>query len=353
MPEEIKSQLTSQLFKDDNRLKNCLKHDWAHVTPGSVGDFVSKIQIALFRVNGLKIDPTELAKNLYGPSTAAAVLHFKTARQIINPALPIETQPDNIVGKRTITALDNEEDDWEKTSPPTPSQLSGRALALQDVPLAQEKLAAAWVAINTHGILMDLEATRLPSGVKVPFDPVTVDALEVHFHLIQPPGPGKFPGTTPKRLLGRKDVSLIQAQYLRMALVLSKADTIIQDMTAADRATFPDAPGVTDFGGTMRFGPMYRVFDGDSTNPNGQGFGPNSRAAMVLHESVHVFDSVSWIPNFIHISEFDVRYDTAILPDNALHNPSAYATFAAHIVDRADRQPRGRRFGAGDPGFQE
>jgi hypothetical protein len=343
--------LQCQLFKGDPRLEACLVQDSAHVTPGSVGDFVTKIQQALVMVDGSFIASTDSAAKLYGRTTASAVLAFKTKRGIINQAY--QTQPDNIVGKMTIRALDNEVLAKQAAGPPAQAQLSGRALALQDVPLAREKLAAAWVAINVHGVLMDLEATRLPLGVKVPYDPVTVDALEVHFHLIQPPGPGKFPVTTPKRLLSRTDISLIRAQYERMALVLRKADVIIQDMTRADRAAFPDAPGVTNLGGTMRFGPIYRPFDGDTTNPNGDGFGPNSRAAMLLHESVHVFDTVSGIDNVIHISEFDVRYDTTIKPDNALHNPSAYATFAAHIVDRADRQPRDRRYGAGDEGHKE
>ena len=42
----------------------------------------------------------------YGPSTAAAVLSYKTKRQIINRSY--QTTPDSIVGKMTIASLDAE-----------------------------------------------------------------------------------------------------------------------------------------------------------------------------------------------------------------------------------------------------
>jgi peptidoglycan hydrolase-like protein with peptidoglycan-binding domain len=76
------------------------------VTPGSVGDHVNKIQLALILLDDLQIDQSEIAMKKYGPSTTAAVLSFKKARNIIN--LSYETQVDHIVGKMTITALDQE-----------------------------------------------------------------------------------------------------------------------------------------------------------------------------------------------------------------------------------------------------
>ena len=45
-----------------------------------------------------------LASQTYGPSTTAAVLAYKRARKIINPAY--QTAADAIVGKMTIAALD-------------------------------------------------------------------------------------------------------------------------------------------------------------------------------------------------------------------------------------------------------
>ena len=98
--------LKSRLLRDDRRLQNCLVRNDAHVTPGSVGDHVNKIQLALILLDDLQIDQSEIAMKKYGPSTTAAVLSFKKARNIIN--LSYETQVDHIVGKMTITALDQE-----------------------------------------------------------------------------------------------------------------------------------------------------------------------------------------------------------------------------------------------------
>jgi len=98
--------LQSQLFKDDPALQKCLVSDPAHVTPGTVGAHVSKIQQALELLDGALIDPAEHAAKKYGPSTAAAVLTFKKKRDIVNRSY--QTQADNIVGKMTIAALDNE-----------------------------------------------------------------------------------------------------------------------------------------------------------------------------------------------------------------------------------------------------
>lgn len=98
--------LQSKLFKDDKALQACLVSDPAHVTPGSVGEHVAKIQQALAIVDGAEIEPGELATKKYGPSTAAAVLRYKKKRNIINRSY--QTQADNIVGKMTIAALDKE-----------------------------------------------------------------------------------------------------------------------------------------------------------------------------------------------------------------------------------------------------
>ena len=89
--------LISQFFRGDSKLEACLVGDAAHVTQGAAGDHVSKIQSALFVLDGAKIDNGELAAKQYGPSTAAAALSYKRKRSIINYSY--QTQADNIVGK--------------------------------------------------------------------------------------------------------------------------------------------------------------------------------------------------------------------------------------------------------------
>ena len=96
----------SKLLSGDPALEKCLTDNAAHIKEGAVGEHVSKIHSALFALDGLSVSVDELRAQRYGRSTAAAVLAFKRKRNIINYAY--ERQVDNIVGKMTIAALDQE-----------------------------------------------------------------------------------------------------------------------------------------------------------------------------------------------------------------------------------------------------
>ena len=48
--------LVSNTFAGDPRLEACLVNDSAHLTPGTQGDFVGKVQAALIFVDGADID---------------------------------------------------------------------------------------------------------------------------------------------------------------------------------------------------------------------------------------------------------------------------------------------------------
>jgi hypothetical protein len=98
--------LHSDLLKNDPRLQACLTSNASHLVEGAAGSHVAKVQVALFIVDGLGIQREEIKAQRYGPSTAKAVLAFKTKRRIINRSY--QTAPDNIVGKMTIAALDQE-----------------------------------------------------------------------------------------------------------------------------------------------------------------------------------------------------------------------------------------------------
>jgi len=98
--------LVSRLFRGNRKLEACLVDNAAHVTMGAQGEDVAKIQFALFSLDTLTIDRKELVTQTYGPSTAAAVLAYKTKRQIINRSY--QSTPDGIVGKMTIASLDAE-----------------------------------------------------------------------------------------------------------------------------------------------------------------------------------------------------------------------------------------------------
>jgi|KBSSwiStaDraftv2_1062776.scaffolds.fasta_scaffold1321529_1 peptidoglycan hydrolase-like protein with peptidoglycan-binding domain len=98
--------LQSKLFKSDAKLQACLTNDASHLTAGSQGEHVAKIQRAIDALGDRVIDPNEIAAKTYGPSTAAAVLAYKKARNIVN--LTYQKEADNIVGKMTIAQLDKD-----------------------------------------------------------------------------------------------------------------------------------------------------------------------------------------------------------------------------------------------------
>jgi hypothetical protein len=98
--------LSSKLLSPNPRLQACEVQDAAHVKLGDQGDFVTLIQQALAAIDNLEVADAEMSAGRYGPSTAAAVLAYKSKRGIINPAY--QTSPDDIVGKMTIKHLDDD-----------------------------------------------------------------------------------------------------------------------------------------------------------------------------------------------------------------------------------------------------
>jgi hypothetical protein len=77
--------------------------------------------------------------------------------------------------------------------------------------------------------------------------------------------------------------------------------------------------------------------------------GPNSRAAILIHEGMHAVDADKKSgDDDIHISEFDPAYETQP-PDKSLFNPSSFAGFAAHVFNGSDPKPR---FGLGAGRFR-
>jgi hypothetical protein len=126
--------LVSNLFKGNANLAACQINDAAHLTIGARGEHVAKVQFALFALDSSAIDTTEVRLQTYGRSTAKAVLAYKTKRRIINTAY--QNTPDNIVGKMTITRLDQDMRFFEQTHRgfgecgPAPSGVPGAAAVL-------------------------------------------------------------------------------------------------------------------------------------------------------------------------------------------------------------------------------
>lgn len=97
--------LKSSLFSANPRHQACQTNDFAHYVLGQSGPHIADVQAVLNLLDDLVIDDAEREAQRYGRSTAAAVLAFKRKRKIVNRTY--QTAEDNIVGKMTITALDD------------------------------------------------------------------------------------------------------------------------------------------------------------------------------------------------------------------------------------------------------
>lgn len=150
--------------------------------------------------------------------------------------------------------------------------------------------------------------------------------------------------------LRRSLLSEIQSTFERARGVIVASDRDpspyffdVEEVTAREyfkEGALPPAYAV--FGRGVYFTQEFAEYD-PSTQ---QGFGPMCRAAMVLHESVHVIDHLSGAPS-VHISEWDEPRFSAQTIEQSIHNPSAYASFAAQVHERALDWPRDARYGAG------
>jgi len=357
--------LHSRLFRGDPKLEACLIQDSAHVTQGASGEHVAKIQFALATLDTLSIAPRELSTGTYGASTAAAVLGYKTKRQIINRSY--QTRPDNIVGKMTIASLDKQMLIHEHqasiggrcvmnrqggTIEPAglttgaghaslnfavpgqfqigPAALTPSALALTSVPLA-----LFWVRLGAISEIETLQVLRFVSDLeknpKLAF-PSVFDIINTHFHLDRDP-------THLRRNLRR-----LRQVFGFIRTVLDQAPTFFRSGPNLPNSTFADAPM-----GGFQFGPPANRITFR------QGYlacGENCRAAMIVHECAHFVGGFRVIDHFAR--EFPIPQGAAqdlgvragrnyqqLHTGEALRNASSYAAYAIHAATLTDS-----RFGA-------
>lgn len=107
--------LESDLFKNNQKLKDCEKEDVHHIVAdeppkrrgaNNKGPHIALIHTALRKIMSNPKFGLEEPNEEYGPLTAEVVRQFKLGPpMILNQALR-QTTPDNIIGKQTIKALD-------------------------------------------------------------------------------------------------------------------------------------------------------------------------------------------------------------------------------------------------------
>lgn len=198
-------------------------------------------------------------------------------------------------------------------------------LARLDVPLAASKVRAALAAIT---------ALQIARRAGTPSAPLTIAALRTHFRLTE-----AAPTIGVGRAMTDADLVTISIRYTQLIGLFSSAATRFRTGAPVNG---PRTPAEAPLGGPITFGPAFTNVRNNFGNPVGEPIGPNSRAAILIHEGVHVFDGQSGAAN-AHISEFEPAYDRQS-PELSLHNPSSFAGFAAHIINNGDPSPR---FGLG------
>jgi len=330
-------KLISKQFKGDARLEKCLTDDSGRINQklNNRGPHIEKIQGAL---ETLDVADLKSEKGFFGPKTSIAVKNYKNDRKLLKKSQR-PGQADDTIGKGTIGKLDTEMDEFERSGkrgglvvPSLIVQRRGAALARRDAVLAMSKVDIAIQKLNVFATT--LNARRVTESDLPAFDPVTVAALSTHFRL----GPFDAASIAPIRPVTPADIAHILLQYGKMRNVFILNATSFTDGNPLQKDGKPAAAAANLNSGIVIFGRPFKNF----TDTEGTLIGPNSRAAILIHEGFHAVDAAqkSGDDDNVHISEFSPKYAQQSA-DNSLFNPSSYASFAAHVFPPGkDPDPR-------------
>ena len=155
-----------------DKLNACAGRDSAHFVQGNFGDHIAVVQDALIQLNadnfleGADVGTfqSEVAGAFYGNVTAKVVQSYKDKHKPKAILQPWQTTADNVVGKGTISALDDDMAILEgiKPDPPTiPTDIYIFFSGVQDGPPAGEELDDTAVG---HGFLMRSEMKNEAAG---------------------------------------------------------------------------------------------------------------------------------------------------------------------------------------------
>jgi hypothetical protein len=208
----------------------------------------------------------------------------------------------------------------------TVSPNSGAWLARRDVPLARQKVQLSIAKLRAYQAIMN--ATE--SG---PQDPVVEDALVTHYRLVSTDS-----GVNPPRWpINDFILNHLIRHFVALDGVLAANSTSFVDglVYEADGSLAPAASNMDS---------KQVIFTTEYCDYSQGGFGPQSRAAILIHEGYHSVDAEKRsADDTVHISEWQPQYANQP-PRYSIYNPSSYASFAAHVFKGSDPSPR---YGAG------
>lgn len=267
----------------------------------------------------------------YGQETFNAVLAFQKR---VFPTQPGEW--DGRCGKNTLAKMDAMlpagTGPTPPSPPPPPAAKTMSALAADDKATSIAWARAAITRLTTaREFLLNPPPGPIPGAPPImpPAIAQTFDALETHFHV--------------------STVTVPLADYIKQVIDIfvkdlnilnNSANFFIDDTTTAEATN--GTPAHVPFGsGKVNFTPAFATRNKTVTPPTG--FGDMCRAAMVLHEPVHIADHPAASAKANHVHENSPEYATQPAA-NQLHNPHSYASFGQQAFFNRDT-----RFGIGKP----
>lgn len=264
-----------------------------------------------------------------GSATKKAILDFQRFQKL--PVADGRVDP----GKSTIKRL-NEIAQGADTRTVALPDMAPADLARQGVPQATIWASAGLNAINKA--IQQVNSTGTLSGLTA----VELTALAAHFKLV--------PTISKQQLLTLLEV--VRKNFAGAQNVLNSSATMFRSVSrqqmSQDFRNMDGAPGYVMPGNRTRVNwtPLFRP---RSSGPRpgrdwtGDGFGPKCRAAMVLHEPIHIVDSRGGLDIYEHGAAY-----LTMTADQAVHNASSYPSFGAHVQENSPA-PLGPRYGAGRP----
>ena len=264
-----------------------------------------------------------------GAGTSKAILAFQKTQKFKSQDGRVDP------GKTTIKRL-NELAQSPAARQVAPPDLDPAQLAQQGI-----MQASIWANAGLAAVRASLVEVRKSGGIG-PVDAIVKRALAGHFKIVE-----SMPRDRLEKLLRVVEQNFVGALgvFGRSAIAFQ---SVSRKQMTADFAGNGDAPGyVMPLNRTrVNWSPLFRV---RSSGPRpgrdwtGDGFGPKCRAAMVLHEPLHIVDSRGGLDIYEHSPGY-----ATMSADNAVHNAASYPSFAAHVQERSSL-PLGPLYGAGRP----
>lgn len=264
-----------------------------------------------------------------GKNTNAAILHFQKTQKM--PVLDGRVDP----GKSTIKRL-NELVQGPGTRTVAPPDLDPAQLALQSI-----QQSTIWATAGLRSIQNIRQKVR-DSGALAGHDSIELTALAAHFRLTDTLGKARLDTL----------LDVVEKNFLAAIGVLGRGPVMFHSVSRKQmNIDFRGGEGSPAYvmpanRTRINFSPTFRVRSSGARpgrDWTGDGWGPKCRAAMVLHETIHITDSRGGHDIYEHLPGY-----LTMSAEVGVHNAASYPSYGAHVFERSTL-PLGPRYGAARP----